>query len=288
MKLKELVELLSDVPEFESPSYELEQYKTSAEVAADISFSVERSFGDISGRCVLDLGCGTGIFTVASAALGAAIVVGVDVDESAISAAQESLFDGARADFILADVINGSSPLRGSFVVVGSAGADFEAAAGEDSLVEGAHGGGSLRAAVAASDGVFDTAILNPPFGTRRAGADVAFLRAAMCGVTRGHGIAYSLHKSSTRAHLARLVSAAGVGVALVAQIRFPVPATYAFHRDAERDIDVDLLRLVRGPPKAVSAARADAVPPYQKPGDDKHRRGRAERGGGSGSQRRR
>jgi predicted RNA methylase len=281
MKLKELVELLSDVPEFESPSYELEQYKTSAEVAADITFSVERSYGDISGRCVLDLGCGTGIFTVASAALGAAIVVGVDVDESAISCAQDALFDGARADFILADVINGSSPLRGSFVVAGSAGADAEAVAGEeDSLGEGAHAGGSLRAAVSASDGVFDTAILNPPFGTRRAGADVAFLRAAMCGVTRGRGVAYSLHKSSTRAHLARLISAAGVGVALVAQIRFPVPATYAFHRDAERDIDVDLLRLVRGPPKAVSAARADAVPPYQKLGEDKHRRGRGERGG--------
>ena len=62
MRLKELVSILSNVPEFVSPSYELEQYKTSASLAAEVAFTAERSYGDFSERLVLDLGCGTGVF----------------------------------------------------------------------------------------------------------------------------------------------------------------------------------------------------------------------------------
>jgi predicted RNA methylase len=47
-----------------------------------------------------------------------------------------------------------------------------------------------------------DTVIMNPPFGTRRKGADMDFLRAA-CSIAR-HSI-YSLHKSSTRAHIQKV-----------------------------------------------------------------------------------
>ena len=281
MRLKELVSLLSDVPEFESPSYELEQYKTSAELAADIAFSVEGTFGDFSSRLVLDLGCGTGVFSVAAAALGAAMVIGVDVDETAIEAAREAADNagvGARVDFILADIIDGVSPLRGAgyFSLSSSlmndndgrnsreeislppAGApvpldgcvsrDSKSVSSSSFSGNGGGGGGvggGLRA-LAGACGVFDTAILNPPFGTRRQGADVTFLRSALRALTPMKGIAYSLHKSSTRAHLSRLAHSWNVGISLVAQLKFPVPATYAFHRDTERDIEVDLLRVTR------------------------------------------
>jgi hypothetical protein len=50
-----------------------------------------------------------------------------------------------------------------------------------------------------------DTVIMNPPFGTRRKGADVDFLRAATRLVRGGGGAVYSLHKSSTRAHLQKV-----------------------------------------------------------------------------------
>ncbi len=43
---------------------------------------------------------------------------------------------------------------------------------------------------------------MNPPFGTRRKGADAAFLRAAFRLAT---GSVYSLHKSSTRAYLQKV-----------------------------------------------------------------------------------
>ena len=46
---------------------------------------------------------------------------------------------------------------------------------------------------------VADTVVMNPPFGTRTRGADVAFLRAAFA---LSRGAIYSLHKTSTRAHI--------------------------------------------------------------------------------------
>ena len=60
------------MPDFAEPKYQLEQYKTSAELAAQVIFSVENAYGDIGGRLVADLGCGTGVLSVASALMGAA------------------------------------------------------------------------------------------------------------------------------------------------------------------------------------------------------------------------
>jgi predicted RNA methylase len=47
-----------------------------------------------------------------------------------------------------------------------------------------------------------DTVIMNPPFGTKQKGADMEFLRAA-CSLARTS--VYSLHKSSTRAHIQKV-----------------------------------------------------------------------------------
>lgn len=47
-----------------------------------------------------------------------------------------------------------------------------------------------------------DVVIMNPPFGTRRKGADMEFLSAAFRLASES---VYSLHKSSTRAHIKRV-----------------------------------------------------------------------------------
>lgn len=45
--------------------------------------------------------------------------------------------------------------------------------------------------------GVFDTVIMNPPFGTKHnAGMDIKFLET---GIALANGTVYSLHKTSTR-----------------------------------------------------------------------------------------
>lgn len=48
------------------------------------------SYGDIVGKSVLDLGCGTGRLALGAAFLGARSIVGVDVDKAAVKAARRN------------------------------------------------------------------------------------------------------------------------------------------------------------------------------------------------------
>ena len=89
-----------------------------------------------------------------------------------------------------------------------------------------------------------DTVVMNPPFGTRRAGADVAFLRAAFRIAT---GAIYSLHKTSTRAHIEKVAMTKfhAREAEVLARLRYDLPATYAHHREKSVEIAVDLWRFV-------------------------------------------
>jgi len=86
MKKKELELFLEKVDKFSSPKPWLEQYKTPSSIAADLLF-IAYGFHDIAGRQVMDLGCGTGIFAIGAAMLGAEKVIGVDVDQQSIEQA---------------------------------------------------------------------------------------------------------------------------------------------------------------------------------------------------------
>lgn len=100
MRLNDLERMLSRLPPHPSPKVELEQYATPAELAAPLLFEA-RALGDIEGRTVADLGCGTGIFAIGAALLGAASVVGVDVDHASIVVARDAAARvGARVDWI--------------------------------------------------------------------------------------------------------------------------------------------------------------------------------------------
>ncbi len=69
------------------PKVELEQYSTSAGIAADVLWNAF-ALGDIEGLKVVDLGTGTGIFAIGAALLGAIEVVGVDADIQAVEIAR--------------------------------------------------------------------------------------------------------------------------------------------------------------------------------------------------------
>jgi putative methylase len=88
VKKKDLEILLQKMPSFDKPSPSLEQYLTPASIVADILF-IAHQFGDVKNKIVLDLGCGTGIFSVGAALTGAKKVVGVDIDKSCIEIARE-------------------------------------------------------------------------------------------------------------------------------------------------------------------------------------------------------
>jgi len=53
--------------------------------------SVRELVGDLNGKTVLDIGCGSGLFSIAASALGAKKVVGFDYDPDCVSTAKDVL-----------------------------------------------------------------------------------------------------------------------------------------------------------------------------------------------------
>lgn len=89
---------------FSIPSAELEQYSTPAVIAADLLFQA-LARGDLEGRKVLDLGCGTGPLGIGAALLGAGKVIGYDKDAAALRQAEENAAKaGVEAEFRQADI----------------------------------------------------------------------------------------------------------------------------------------------------------------------------------------
>jgi putative methylase len=87
MKQRQLEILLQKVPKPAVPIPQLEQYMTTASIAADIIFTAYQ-WGDIENKTVVDLGCGTGIFSIGAIYMGAKKVLGFDIDKNIIKAAK--------------------------------------------------------------------------------------------------------------------------------------------------------------------------------------------------------
>ncbi|KAJ1834538.1 hypothetical protein IWW55_004931 [Coemansia sp. RSA 2706] len=219
MKLKQLEGYLGEVAGFKDPKVQLEQYPTTAHLAARVLYTAETTYGDIEGRAVVDLGCGCGMLSVAAAMMGASSVVGVDVDSDALEIAQDNIDEfevGEVVELIQANLCHAS--------------------AGNASLALD-------QPLVSRMTAKFDTAILNPPFGTKpgNKGIDTLFLQAACAMAT---GAVYSLHKTSTREFLIKKAESWGFRCEVLAELKFDVPMMYKFHRKKSVDIEVDLLRL--------------------------------------------
>ncbi len=140
LRKKELEFILEQAPPFPRPQRHLEQYPTDSYVASEVLWYAYMR-GDVEGKRVIDLGCGTGKLCIGAAALGAQHCVCIDIDELAL----KELLKWSRElglhdiiDTVQADV--NYTPLRDLSV---------------------------------------DTTIMNPPFGVYRRGADVEFVRSA-------------------------------------------------------------------------------------------------------------
>ena len=213
MRLRDLESALSSVRSFEEPRFELEQYPTSAHLAACTVFTADSTYDDIEGKRVLDLGCGTAMLSIGAQIMGSSYTVGVDVDPGALAIARENVAEyEVDVELVHSDVA-------------------------------------SLPFAHLAGDGspLFDTVVMNPPFGTRNKGIDVVFLKAALAS---GSGAVYSMHKSSTRKFLGKKAEQWGVDFEVVAQMRFDIPKMYKFHKSKSKDIEVDLIRLSHRDPQ--------------------------------------
>jgi len=97
---------LETISSYSDPSPQLEQYSTPAHIAADILFTAYVN-GHIKDKIIADLGCGTGIFALGSAYIGAEKVKAIDIDEDAVAKAKREAKKRSLAnsiDFKIQDV----------------------------------------------------------------------------------------------------------------------------------------------------------------------------------------
>ncbi|KAL2914948.1 hypothetical protein HK105_205491 [Polyrhizophydium stewartii] len=213
IKLKQLESELTQVTKFREPKVQLEQYPTTAHLAASMLYTAATTYEDIEDASVVDLGVGCGMLTCASGILGAAYNVGVDVDPEALEQARDNC-DRFELD---ADLVN----LDVQELVV---------PADDDEH------GFRLTQRLSA-----DTVVMNPPFGTKsNKGIDMVFLQAAAGIAERA---IYSLHKTSTRDFILRKAQSWGLKGEVVAELRYNIEASYKFHKKKSVDVEVDFLR---------------------------------------------
>jgi putative methylase len=86
---KQLEIILQKLEAHPKPSAALEQYMTPGDIAATL-LNTAYARGDIDGKVVCDLGCGTGRLAIGAALLGAKRVIGVDIDPKALEVAAEN------------------------------------------------------------------------------------------------------------------------------------------------------------------------------------------------------
>jgi putative methylase len=98
-KKRHLEMIIQNIPSHESPKVHLEQYTTPANIAADVLWNAY-SLGDIEYKKIIDLGCGTGIFAIGAALLGAHDVKCIDIDSDAIEIAKEQAIKNGVGDVI--------------------------------------------------------------------------------------------------------------------------------------------------------------------------------------------
>ena len=199
---KHLEMRLQSVPAHPRPKVGLEQYTTPSIIASDLIWNAY-SLGDVEGKNIVDLGCGTGVFAIGSALMGANSSLGVDIDEDSIRLAIDvrDELNVDNLDFIVSDIcrFNGS----------------FDA----------------------------DTVFQNPPFGSQRnadSGQDLKFVKKA---VELNPEVLYSFHMASTEEFLIKFYSDNNLEITHIFRYKFPIPKIYEFHTKEKADVDVIVMR---------------------------------------------
>ncbi|WP_298502021.1 METTL5 family protein [uncultured Methanobrevibacter sp.] len=199
---KHLEMRLQSVPPHPKPKVGLEQYTTPSVIASDLIWNAS-SLGDIENRNVMDLGCGSGIFTIGCGLMGANMACGIDIDEDSIQLARQTS-DKLKLDNVcyrLEDI----NQLDDSFNA--------------------------------------DTVIQNPPFGSQKKaehGQDLKFVKKA-CEL--GPDVLYSFHMASTEEFLSDYYNDNGLNITYIFRYEFPIPKIYEFHKKENRNVDVIVIR---------------------------------------------
>jgi putative methylase len=207
MKLRQLEMALQRCAGFEKPRAAWEQYQTPAPLAARLLYDAFVS-GDIAGKAIVDLGCGTGILAIGAALLGARSVRGIDLDPDAIRIAEKNAaLLGVVGEFIVADL------------------------------------GGADAGTCAEQPGSCDTVVMNPPFGAQKQNmhADRPFIDCALAIAP----VTYGIFNAGSTSFVETYIKGKGRVAGRVAGT-FPLRRSFAFHTKDVQDIAVEILRILR------------------------------------------
>jgi putative methylase len=221
MRRRDLEMALEAVPAHPDPVPEREQYRTPAPIAADLLWAAWTD-GAIAGKRVLDLGCGTGMFAIGAALLGADAVLGVDVDSASLDLARQAAAKMAASDLAGRAGPAGQAEWADRITWAQSDLADWH------------------------PDGPFDTVVMNPPFGAQKGnrGGDRLFYDRAAEAVQDSGGSAWFLAQARTERFLAAYARELGGRLEKVAQWDYPIMAQFAFHDKPVHAIQVGGYRL--------------------------------------------
>lgn len=204
MSKSRLAIALSGLEGFYKPKVRQEQYIMDSEIGASVLWNA-CLLGDIEGKVIADLGCGTGMLGIGALLLGANMAVFVDSDEKALETAKNNVskvksegYRLGKAEFACQDIMK----LERKAEVV----------------------------------------LENPPFGTKMIHADILFLEKAL----KTAPVVYSFHKSETKAFLERFSAKNNAEITHIWDFRFPLKASFAFHRRRIHRINVSCFRLER------------------------------------------
>jgi len=208
MKLRQLEMELQRCRGFEKPRVSMEQYQTPAPLAARLLYDAFLK-GDIEGKSIVDLGCGTGILSIGAALLGARTVTAIDADNDAIRIARKNaeLF-GVDITFVIVDLKNTPSI-------------------------------NSLKTDI----GPCDTVIMNPPFGAQKQNvhADRAFIDHAL----ELAPITYGIFNLGSTEFISKYIEKRGTITDRISGV-ISLKHSFAHHTREVQDISVEILRLER------------------------------------------
>ena len=137
---KDLELVLSKLKTFNEPSFKLEQYFTTASIAADWIWQMALK-GEIAGKVILDAGCGSGILGIGLLLMGARKIYFIDKDDKVTQICIEN-YNSIKDEYEIGEA---------EFIV-------------ED---------------ISLFDAQVDLVVQNPPFGTKDVHADKRFLEKA-------------------------------------------------------------------------------------------------------------
>lgn len=216
-KKRHLEIAIESIPKNINPKIKWEQYSTSAKIAADLIWNAN-SLGDIFNKTILDLGCGTGVFTLSPLMIGAKIAIGIDIDQEAIATAQNTAKN--------IKIVNSHFFTKDIYDIK-----DIK----DDILLKN-----NLTSEI---DLKFDTAFTNPPFGSQsrvKKGADRIFMELAM----KSANICYSFHMAKTKDFVVEFYENLGGKITHEFFYNFPLNYSYGFHTKESKDIEVMVLRV--------------------------------------------